>query len=287
MAWAQRYPGCNWGMVCDRIAVLDVDKHPNTPDGHAALAAIEAEHGKIETWLVHTPQDGRHYYFSQPKDKIRNLKRDGAGLEIKGDAGYVLLPGSSTHAWRLPVGPRASPAQDPAHCSAGARAGLCCRHADEGQRQGQRRLASGQPPREWPVARQNAQESANDESGQLANPYREMASGQLPKTALAEWFETDVREGGRNHALARGVGLMAAAGTPKPAAEAAAKWWCRHRCQPPLIGPEVGRTFEFHLQGRGQEADHRARRRRRLSRPRRPFHARIYRAGHSAAAPCA
>ena len=71
-----------------------------------------------------------------------------------------------------------------------------------------------------------------------------MASGQLPKTALAEWFETDVREGGRNDALARGVGLMAAAGTPKPAAEAAAKWWCRHRCQPPLVGPEVGRTFD-------------------------------------------
>ena len=83
-------------MVCDKIAVLDVDKHPNTPDGHAALAEIEAEHGKLETWLVHTPQDGRHYYFSQPKDKVRNLKRDDAGLEIRGDAGYVLLPGSST-----------------------------------------------------------------------------------------------------------------------------------------------------------------------------------------------
>ena len=88
------------------------------------------------------------------------------------------------------------------------------------------------------------QKRANGGAGQLANPYREMASGQLPRTALAEWFETEVHEGGRNDALARGVGLMGAAGTPRPAAEAAAKWWCRHRCRPPLVGPEVGRTFD-------------------------------------------
>jgi putative DNA primase/helicase len=61
---------------------------------------------------------------------------------------------------------------------------------------------------------------------------------------VAKCFETDVREGGRNDALARLVGSMAAAGTPRPAAEAAAKWWCRHRCHPPLVGPEVGRTFD-------------------------------------------
>jgi hypothetical protein len=53
-----------------------------------------------------------------------------------------------------------------------------------------------------------------------------------------------VHEGGRNDALARGVGLMAARGTPRPAAEAAAKWWCRHRCLPPLVGREVGATFD-------------------------------------------
>jgi hypothetical protein len=96
MAWAQHHPGCNWGMVCDKIAVFDIDKHPNSPDGHAALAELEAEHGKLKTWLVHTPQNGRHYYFTQPKDRVRNLKRDDAGCEIRGAAGYVLLPGSTT-----------------------------------------------------------------------------------------------------------------------------------------------------------------------------------------------
>ena len=85
----------------------------------------------------------------------------------------------------------------------------------------------------------SGQKRANGGAGQLANPYREVASGQLSRTALAEWLETEVREGGRNcaqaewletevheggrnDALARGVGLMGAAGTPRPAAEAAA-----------------------------------------------------------------
>ena len=92
--------------------------------------------------------------------------------------------------------------------------------------------------------RESRPNRANGRSGQLANPYRGMASGQLPRTALAKWFETEVHEGGRNDGLARGVGLMAAAGTPRPAAEAAAKWWCRHQCRPPLVGPEVGATFK-------------------------------------------
>ena len=82
-------------------------------------------------------------------------------------------------------------------------------------------------------------------AGQLATPYREMASGQRDprKTALAEWFETDVHEGSRNHALARGVGL----GRGRHAyggGEGSGQWWCRHRCSPPLVGQEVGRTFD-------------------------------------------
>jgi Bifunctional DNA primase/polymerase, N-terminal len=95
-AWAQHHPGCNWGMVCDSMAVLDVDRHPDGPDGHAVLAELEAEHGKLETWLVHTPQNGRHYYFTQPRDMVRNLKRDDVGIELRGSNGYILLAGSST-----------------------------------------------------------------------------------------------------------------------------------------------------------------------------------------------
>jgi Bifunctional DNA primase/polymerase, N-terminal/Primase C terminal 1 (PriCT-1) len=245
MGWAQHHPGCNWGMVCDRIAVFDIDKHPTSPDGHAALAEIEAEHGKLKTWLVHTPQNGRHYYFSQPRDKIGNLKRDDAGCEIGGTAAYVLLPGSSTphgiYRWDPELHPgNISRAALPAYVQAFV-AGTPMKGNGGGQVANPHRgVASGHVRK----SRESSPNRANGGAGQLANPYREMASGQLPRTALAKWFENEVHEGGRNDALARGVGLMVAAGTPRPAAEAAAKWWCRHRCSPPLVGPEVGATFK-------------------------------------------
>ncbi len=260
-------------MVCDTIAVLDVDKHPNSPDGHVALAEIEAEHGKLETWLVHTPQAGRHYYFSQPKDKVRNLKRDGAGLEIRGDAGYVLLPGSSTphgaYRWDPELHPHKIPrAALPAHVQAFV-AGTPMKGNGKGNGPS---WNTGTPPRECSsVPGKNPQKSANNGAGQLEHPYREMASGQLPKTALAEWFETEVREGGRNRCpsprrRAHGRGWNAQAGgrgrgqMVVPASMPAAARW-----------PGGRRDVQVHLQGRGQEADHRARRRRRHARPCRPF----------------
>jgi Bifunctional DNA primase/polymerase, N-terminal len=80
-------------MVCETIRTLDVDNHGGV-DGHVALAAIELEHGKIETWMVRTPRSGRHYHFSRSKADVSVLAKD--GIELRGDGHYVLLPGSST-----------------------------------------------------------------------------------------------------------------------------------------------------------------------------------------------
>jgi KaiC/GvpD/RAD55 family RecA-like ATPase len=183
--------------------------------------------------------------LSQPRDKIGNLKRDDAGCEIGGTAAYVLLPGSSTphgiYRWDPELHPgNISRAALPAYVQAFV-AGTPMKGNGGGQvANPYRGVASGHVRK----SRESSPNRANGGAGQLANPYREMASGQLPRTALAKWFENEVHEGGRNDALARGVGLMVAAGTPRPAAEAAAKWWCRHRCSPPLVGPEVGATFK-------------------------------------------
>lgn len=201
--WAIQNPGCNWGMVCDDIAVVDVDRHPGGPDGHKALAELEEQRGKLETWRVHTPQGGDHYYFIQPAEKVRNKAKDGAGIEIKGDGGYVVLPGSSTPHGRYRWNDESLshwPPELPAHVIAyvGAKA--------NGK-------ANGAAP-------------GNSGNAEHRDPR---------KTALQQWFDTEVHKPHRHHALCHGVGLLAGAGTPWPATHAAVLWWCANMCVPPIL----------------------------------------------------
>ena len=80
--WAEQNPGCNWAMVCERIRVLDVDNHGGDVDGHNALASLEEEHGKIETWMAH-PWRWAPLSLLEMKADISVLARD--GLELRGD----------------------------------------------------------------------------------------------------------------------------------------------------------------------------------------------------------
>ena len=94
------------------------------------------------------------------------------------------------------------------------------------------------------AAKANGKVSAG--AGQLATPYREMASGQRDprKTALAEWFETDVHEGSRNRCTSTRRGPYGRGRHAYGGGAGSGQWWCRHRCSPPLVGQEVGRTFD-------------------------------------------
>ncbi len=78
------------------LLVLDEDPRHG---GTASLEALEAEHGKLPaTTKVRTPSDGRHLYFKYPAgEKIGNSAgKLGAGLDVRGEGGYVVAPGSST-----------------------------------------------------------------------------------------------------------------------------------------------------------------------------------------------
>ncbi len=74
------------------LLVLDEDRA-------GAIAELEAKHGKLPaTTTVRTPRDGRHLYFKYPdSEKIGNSAgKLGAGLDVRGEGGYVVAPGSST-----------------------------------------------------------------------------------------------------------------------------------------------------------------------------------------------
>jgi Bifunctional DNA primase/polymerase, N-terminal/Primase C terminal 1 (PriCT-1) len=93
--WWAANPGYNVGVVTGQASgfwVLDVDGD----EGEATLRQLEAEHGALPpTVEVITGSGGRHVYFRLADDPVRNSAgRVGAGVDTRGDGGYVLVPPS-------------------------------------------------------------------------------------------------------------------------------------------------------------------------------------------------
>jgi putative DNA primase/helicase len=114
--WWQMWPTANIGIATGRgsqLVVLDVDFRA---DGDASLAALIDQHGPLpETACIHTGGGGLHYYFLHPGGAIRNsASKLGAGLDIRGDGGYVVAPPSvhvsgAKYAWALACRPAPLP----------------------------------------------------------------------------------------------------------------------------------------------------------------------------------
>lgn len=90
----RRNPGAMIGVPTGepiKAWVLDIDpKH----GGDETLAALEAAHGALPTTLTaETTSGGRHYFFRH-KQGVRNRGALGAGIDVRGDGGYVVAAGS-------------------------------------------------------------------------------------------------------------------------------------------------------------------------------------------------
>jgi putative DNA primase/helicase len=94
--WWRRWSQANIGVATGAISnlvVVDVDlKH----DGPANLADLEATYEPLpETVEVVTGSGGRHVLFAHPGGIIHNsVSTIGAGLDIRGDGGYIVAPPS-------------------------------------------------------------------------------------------------------------------------------------------------------------------------------------------------
>jgi hypothetical protein len=109
-SWAQRHPGCNWGLATgpeSKVWALDVDGEP----GRESLNSLVAQYGEAwtRTITVQTSK-GMHLYFSYPSNgAIRNsASKLATGLDTRGDGGYVLVPPSihpsgATYQWTTPL----------------------------------------------------------------------------------------------------------------------------------------------------------------------------------------
>lgn len=98
-AWWARWPSANVGLATGRLVVLDVDG----PTGRATLEQLEASRGPLPVTLTVATGNGEHRYFAAPEGvSIGNAagargRGLGAGLDVRGEGGYVVAP-PSVHA---------------------------------------------------------------------------------------------------------------------------------------------------------------------------------------------
>jgi hypothetical protein len=96
-AWWSRWPNANVGVrtgAASGLVVLDIDPEH---DGEASLHRLTDTHRPLpDGRVVRTGSGGRHLYFRHPGGLVRNDagRRLGAGIDIRGDGGYVIAPPS-------------------------------------------------------------------------------------------------------------------------------------------------------------------------------------------------
>lgn len=100
VAWSNKYPNALIGIPTGKASglfVLDVDVKSGV-NGFDTLAALEEQYGALPpTLTVKTPSGGEHRYFVMPETEVP-LKNSvgllGAGLDTRGEGGYVIAPPS-------------------------------------------------------------------------------------------------------------------------------------------------------------------------------------------------
>jgi hypothetical protein len=96
--WWNRYPGANIGIPTgERSGILVVD-HDTYKEGTASLEEVEAILGPVSKGVtIATGSGGRQYLFRYPEgSNIRNATDVLPGVDIRGEGGYILAPGSAT-----------------------------------------------------------------------------------------------------------------------------------------------------------------------------------------------
>jgi hypothetical protein len=112
--WWASQPRANIGIRTGHqsgLVVLDIDG----PAGVEALRRLVAEHGRFRAPWARTGGGGWHAYLAHPGVEVRNSAgRLGAGLDVRGDGGYVVAPPSVHETGRRYLWREAPPAQLPA-----------------------------------------------------------------------------------------------------------------------------------------------------------------------------
>ena len=93
--WEREFPGANWALACgpdSGVYVLDIDG----PDGKASVEAWARRGWNLPETRIHKTSRGQHQLFKWPSGFVFTISAGklGAGLDERGDRGYILIPPS-------------------------------------------------------------------------------------------------------------------------------------------------------------------------------------------------
>ena len=94
--WFVDFPNMNYGVVLgDDYFALDLDCK-GRGNGVDQLDLLEIMNGELpRTFMVKTPSGGEHRYFRGTAPSSVGKKELGDSIDVRGEGGYVLGPGSS------------------------------------------------------------------------------------------------------------------------------------------------------------------------------------------------
>lgn len=95
--WWKKWPDAMPAILTGRrngVAVLDLDLKDGK-DGGAALRALGIDPDTLSTCTVATPSGGRHLYFRWPEGMGNSPAGLPAGVDVRGQGGFVIAPGAS------------------------------------------------------------------------------------------------------------------------------------------------------------------------------------------------
>ncbi|MGZ1489473.1 bifunctional DNA primase/polymerase [Brevibacterium sediminis] len=95
-AWWRRFPAANIGMPTGRasgVAVVDVDVHG--ANGYDAIRRARRA-GLVSGWetMVRSPSGGLHIYYPASEGVQPSWQAGNAGVDFRGDRGYIIVPPS-------------------------------------------------------------------------------------------------------------------------------------------------------------------------------------------------
>jgi hypothetical protein len=91
-AWFDEHYWLNFGIVCDKLFVVDIDVRGNGIETWRQIYSQPTRH-LPHTWMVRTGSGGRHVFFQGLEGtNIRNGRLD-AGIDLRTRGAYIVGPG--------------------------------------------------------------------------------------------------------------------------------------------------------------------------------------------------